>query len=197
MGPATASLLLAVAFADEVPFFADEVAAWLGVGGGRLKYDGREYEAVWKGVREVRGRLREVGGKEVGAGEVERGAWVWEWVRGDRGCRGVVEGWLEGGGGRGGEEGEEIGMEGGGDGGVQREGGGKDEVEKEGEADGEGEGGGKRKRKRGAVEVEGGGMAGAGPAEEEEKKGKKAAVVASKGAGGELRRSGRKKASMR
>ena len=191
MGPATASLLLAVAFADEVPFFADEVAAWLGVGGGRLKYDGREYEAVWKGVREVRERLREVGGKEVGAGEVERGAWVWEWVRGDGECRGVVEGWLEGGGG--GEEGEEIGMEGGGDGGVQREGDVKDEVEGDG-----GHGvellGGKRKRKRGAVEVEGGGMA--GPAEEEEKKGEKA-VVASKEVGGELRRSGRKKASMR
>ncbi|MCJ1389219.1 hypothetical protein MMC18_002075 [Xylographa bjoerkii] len=93
VGPATASLLLAVAWPAVVPFFADEVLGWLrwgeagdkgmGEGKGKLRYDWKEYREVWEGV----GRVREGLGKGAGAEEVERGAWVVEMLKG-----GVVEG---------------------------------------------------------------------------------------------------------
>ncbi|MCJ1403453.1 hypothetical protein MMC11_006676 [Xylographa trunciseda] len=95
VGPATASLVLAVGWPGEVPFFADEVLGWLrrgegGAGGGvgdggkgkgeKLKYDWKEYGEVWEGVGRVRGRL---GGEGEGlsAESVERGAWVVEMLR--------------------------------------------------------------------------------------------------------------------
>ena len=71
VGPATASLLLAVGWPGEVPFFADELLEWVrGSAGVRVRYDWREYGEVWEGVRGVRGRVG------AGAEEVERGAWV-------------------------------------------------------------------------------------------------------------------------
>ncbi|MCJ1379065.1 hypothetical protein MMC17_002165 [Xylographa soralifera] len=90
VGPATASLLLAVGWPEEVPFFADELLGWLRGGeGGKVRYDWREYGEVWEGVRKVRGL---VGG---GAEEVERGAWAVGMLgRGEveRGVRGLVDG---------------------------------------------------------------------------------------------------------
>lgn len=105
VGPATASLLLAVYDPDTVPFFADELYRWVCCGGewGRgIRYAVGEYKALWEGVRGVRGRLNaEVEGEGEGEGvggvrgrlsaeaegegegvravELERGAWVLGW----------------------------------------------------------------------------------------------------------------------
>ncbi|MCJ1475279.1 hypothetical protein MMC13_003941 [Lambiella insularis] len=86
VGPATASLLLAVAYPGVVPFFADELLVWLRREGGggkgeKLKYDWKEYKEVREGVEAVRARL---GG--VSAVDVERGVWVAEVLR-DEGVR--------------------------------------------------------------------------------------------------------------
>jgi len=73
IGPATASLLLAVYDPERVPFFADELYWWVCCGGEwgrRIAYGVGEYRALWEGVRGVRWRLG------VGAVELERGAWV-------------------------------------------------------------------------------------------------------------------------
>ncbi|MCJ1293970.1 hypothetical protein MMC34_005527 [Xylographa carneopallida] len=72
VGPATASLLLAVGWPGEVPFFADELLGWVRGRRGALRYDWREYGELWEGVRAVRERV----GGGVSAEEVERGAWV-------------------------------------------------------------------------------------------------------------------------
>lgn len=57
VGPATATLVLSVADPQNVPFFADELFAWVrGRQGGNMKYDLREYEWVWEGVKRVRGK---------------------------------------------------------------------------------------------------------------------------------------------
>ena len=90
MGPATSSLLLAVAFEEEVPFFADEILGWLRDGEvEKLKYDWKEYKEVWEGVRGVRERL-----DGASAVAVERGAWVVEMVR-VMGLEGGGEGKME------------------------------------------------------------------------------------------------------
>ncbi|MCJ1283906.1 hypothetical protein MMC26_003237 [Xylographa opegraphella] len=92
VGPATASLLLAVAWPADVPFFADELLGWLRGGEGeRLRYDWKEYGEVWEGVRAV----------GLGAEEVERGAWVMGMVG-----RGMGPG--EGGGAVRGEDGKDL-----------------------------------------------------------------------------------------
>ncbi|KAF2809616.1 uncharacterized protein BDZ99DRAFT_387974 [Mytilinidion resinicola] len=81
IGPATASLLLSVAAPDSAPFFSDEVFRWVmweeaevkGKGMGwerKIGYTVKEYRAVVEGVGRVMERLG------VGAGEVERVAWV-------------------------------------------------------------------------------------------------------------------------
>ncbi|MCJ1243436.1 hypothetical protein MMC30_000633 [Trapelia coarctata] len=83
VGPATSSLLLSVAF-EEVPFFADEILGWLREGGGgKLKYDWKEYKEVWEGVKGVREGLDGGKGREqrASAVDVERGAWVVEMVK--------------------------------------------------------------------------------------------------------------------
>lgn len=85
IGPATASLLLSVAYEDTVPFFADEILGWLREGKdkaqGKLKYDWKEYKEVWEGVRRVHGGLDTGEGRRVSAEDVERGAWVVEMVK--------------------------------------------------------------------------------------------------------------------
>jgi len=91
VGPATASLLLAVYDPDTVPFFADELYWWVcceGEWGAGIRYVVGEYKALWEGVRGVRGRLN-ADGKGVRAVELERGAWVLGWeARGGGGKKG-------------------------------------------------------------------------------------------------------------
>lgn len=88
MGPATASLLLSVAYPEDVPFFADEILGWLRAGKEKaqvkLKYDWKEYKEVWEGVRALRDAAEKGAGEgeRVSAEDVERGAWVVEMVRG-------------------------------------------------------------------------------------------------------------------
>jgi hypothetical protein len=78
IGPATASLLLAVAAPDTVPFFSDELFRWCtwdqsgGSGGWKriIKYNVKEYETLCRRVGELKERL------DVRAVDVEKVAWV-------------------------------------------------------------------------------------------------------------------------
>ncbi|KAK0657558.1 hypothetical protein B0T16DRAFT_488681 [Cercophora newfieldiana] len=72
IGPATASLLLAVHDADKVIFFADEAFYWLCLGGvkGAIKYNAKEYAALNEKARGLRKRLG------VKAVDIERVAYV-------------------------------------------------------------------------------------------------------------------------
>lgn len=83
VGPATASLLLAVGGGGRDVFFGDEVWAWVcggvypggegwGKGKGGIKYTTKEYERLWEGCREVGERV----GKEAGMGDVEKVGFV-------------------------------------------------------------------------------------------------------------------------
>lgn len=63
IGPATASLLLSVAFPDQVPFFSDELFRWAfweegkGKGWDRpIKYTSKEYLELYSKVQEVRNK---------------------------------------------------------------------------------------------------------------------------------------------
>ncbi|KAL9625791.1 MAG: hypothetical protein Q9160_000111 [Pyrenula sp. 1 TL-2023] len=59
IGPATATLVLSVADAENVPFFADELFVWLeGRQEKKMKYDLREYERIWEGVKRIREKVR-------------------------------------------------------------------------------------------------------------------------------------------
>ncbi|GME26850.1 hypothetical protein GTA08_BOTSDO01049 [Neofusicoccum parvum] len=82
VGPATASLLLAVAEPAGTPFFSDEVFRWVHWGEGgegwgrRIGYTEKEYGRLVERVRDVVGRVR---GWDVGVPEavaVEKVAWV-------------------------------------------------------------------------------------------------------------------------
>lgn len=59
VGPATASLVLAVYKPDLVPFFQDELWAWClpEKAGTKLKYDKKEYETLFRKSWELRARL--------------------------------------------------------------------------------------------------------------------------------------------
>jgi len=72
IGPATASLLLAVHDADNVIFFADEAFYWLCLGGskGPIKYNAKEYAALNEKARALSERLG------VKAVDIERVAFV-------------------------------------------------------------------------------------------------------------------------
>ncbi|KIM76661.1 hypothetical protein PILCRDRAFT_826062 [Piloderma croceum F 1598] len=84
IGPASASLLLSVAFPKNVPFFSDEAFRWVMTGvdfsnnaGGKgwdrnIKYDKKEYGEFIRRVREVIQRL----GGDIGAVDVEKVGWV-------------------------------------------------------------------------------------------------------------------------
>lgn len=66
VGPATGTLVLSIYDPERVPFFADELFAWVVTGHAtKLKYDKKEYGMLWKGVREVRGRMKGLGAREV------------------------------------------------------------------------------------------------------------------------------------
>lgn len=78
IGPATASLLLSV-YTSEAPFFSDELYRWAffesgdtkGRGWDRpIKYNGKEYAALFNRVQELRERL------QVSAVEAEKVAYV-------------------------------------------------------------------------------------------------------------------------
>jgi hypothetical protein len=119
IGPATASLILAVAFPQEVPFFGDELFEWLCGGGGagkrKMKYDVKEYKELWEEVKGFRERLGEDGEEEVRADEVEMVGFVCEhWgVVGEavkiQGVKDTGKGVEEKGGDKGEEKGEEKG----------------------------------------------------------------------------------------
>ncbi|KAB5549958.1 hypothetical protein GE09DRAFT_1174693 [Coniochaeta sp. 2T2.1] len=72
IGPATASLLLAVLDPDRVIFFADEAFYWLCCGGKKesIKYNAKEYQALSEEARKLCKRLK------VKAVDVERVAFV-------------------------------------------------------------------------------------------------------------------------
>lgn len=84
IGPASASLLLAVCRPDSIPFFSDEAFRWVMTGvdyagnsGGKgwdrkIKYDKKEYGEFIKRVRSLIVRL----GGEIEAVDVERVGWV-------------------------------------------------------------------------------------------------------------------------
>jgi hypothetical protein len=72
IGPATASLLLAVLDPERVIFFADEAFYWLCCGGkqGEIKYNAKEYDALCARAHELCKRL------DVRAVDVEKVAYV-------------------------------------------------------------------------------------------------------------------------
>ncbi|KAI9748034.1 MAG: hypothetical protein M4579_007328 [Chaenotheca gracillima] len=84
IGPASASLLLAVFDPLSVPFFSDECFRWLmfesatkGKGWDRpIKYDVKEYRILVERVGELRDRLRKESGEDVSAADVEKVAYV-------------------------------------------------------------------------------------------------------------------------
>ncbi|RBQ94098.1 hypothetical protein VDGD_00991 [Verticillium dahliae] len=82
IGPATASLLLAVHRPDDVPFFSDEAYYWLCNGGKResLKYNMKEYDELILEARALMKRL------EVSAMDVEKVSYV-VMRRGDAGVK--------------------------------------------------------------------------------------------------------------
>lgn len=78
IGPATASLLLSVAYPKLVPFFGDELFQWLCGGDGekrKMKYDAKEYRELWDEAMTMRRKL-EREGREVRADEVEKVGFV-------------------------------------------------------------------------------------------------------------------------
>ena len=83
IGPATGSLLLSVFDPEVVPFFSDELFRWLhyeGNGekgfGRKIKYNAKEYEAIFERMLVLRGRLEKESGKGVKAEEIERVAFA-------------------------------------------------------------------------------------------------------------------------
>ncbi|OAA54978.1 hypothetical protein SPI_08482 [Niveomyces insectorum RCEF 264] len=81
IGPATASLLLAVHDPERVVFFGDEVYAWLCGGAAHLppkKYNEREYEDVSRRAAALQARLNKSGdgGGDVRAVDIEKVAFV-------------------------------------------------------------------------------------------------------------------------
>ena len=86
VGPATGALFLSAAFPAHACFFGDEAWAWATrgerAGAAEPKYSAKEYKTLAGKVAEVRTRLEGVrDGQGVGAGEVERAAFVLENVR--------------------------------------------------------------------------------------------------------------------
>ncbi|KAL6170448.1 hypothetical protein ACJQWK_03427 [Exserohilum turcicum] len=90
IGPATASLLLAVLHPAEIPFFSDELFRWCcwdsemkkneGAGWQRkIRYNLKEYEMILGGVEKLKSRLISTEGEagaRVRVADVEKVAWV-------------------------------------------------------------------------------------------------------------------------
>ena len=79
VGPATASLILSVKAPKKLPFFADELLAWLrgwtSVKQGKIDYSVKEYYEIVEGVDELVERMKSEG-TLCGATDVEKVAWV-------------------------------------------------------------------------------------------------------------------------
>jgi hypothetical protein len=79
VGPATASLVLSVAFPKEIPFFSDEAYAWLmgwkDMKSGNLKYSQKEYDDMVGRTQQLIARLQDQGGT-VTASDVEKVGWT-------------------------------------------------------------------------------------------------------------------------
>ena len=103
VGPATASLILSVAYPSIVPFFADELFAWISLTGDdqveeffqkmsvsqrngdgksvrfdkmvRIKYSDAEYKRLYAAVGDLRRRSKSLG-YEASASDIERAAYV-------------------------------------------------------------------------------------------------------------------------
>jgi hypothetical protein len=74
VGPATASLILSVYRPYEVPFFQDELYAWCfpEEKDGKLKYDLKEYKALFERCWEVNSKIS----GEFGVGDLEKASFV-------------------------------------------------------------------------------------------------------------------------
>lgn len=94
VGPATASLVLSCGDPENVPFFSDELAAWLlpgaGSGGKNLKYSRKEYAELVSRSREVIERVSAGGaGWKGGASRLDMAAY--SLIRGGAGGNDVKE----------------------------------------------------------------------------------------------------------
>ena len=78
VGPATASLVLAIYKPDLVPFFQDELWAWCfpDSAGTKLKYDKKEYEILFRKCWEIKQSLR----KGVSMVDLEKASFVLQHV---------------------------------------------------------------------------------------------------------------------
>lgn len=83
IGPATASLLLAVYQPDTVPFFSDELFRWClfedgkGKGWDRdIKYNVKEYVVLYSKVQEFRSKFKKSSGEDISAEEMEKVAYI-------------------------------------------------------------------------------------------------------------------------
>ncbi|KAI9844620.1 MAG: hypothetical protein M1837_005472 [Sclerophora amabilis] len=100
IGPASASLLLAVFDPQHVPFFSDECFRWVMYEGStndkgwdrKIKYDAKEYRTLFELVANLRNRLQEESGKEISAADVEKVAYVLGKEAGGEGVNGKAIG---------------------------------------------------------------------------------------------------------
>ena len=83
IGPATASLFLSTYAPDTAPFFSDELFRWCffekGAGKGwdrDIKYNVKEYLALFEKVQEFKGRFRNEHHREITAVDIEKVAYV-------------------------------------------------------------------------------------------------------------------------
>lgn len=76
IGPATAALLLSVFSPRHVPFFEDELHAWIFPGHAKLKYNIKEYTTMVEEVWSLMDRLNDEGTEEVKAWMLEKAGFV-------------------------------------------------------------------------------------------------------------------------
>lgn len=76
IGPATAALLLSVFSPRHVPFFEDELHAWIFPGHAKLKYNIKEYTTMVEEVWSLMDQLNDEGTEEVKAWMLEKAGFV-------------------------------------------------------------------------------------------------------------------------
>lgn len=76
VGPATASLILTI-FDETIPFFGDELAAFLFPNGGKLKYDLKEYLALVKESQTWLDKQQADSDLQCSAKQLEEMVWFW------------------------------------------------------------------------------------------------------------------------